>query len=422
MMTSSVPRLRDAGFERVLSMRSVTRTLLWLFVFSVPWGLDAFPGVGTITRVLGIVTLGAGALTKVTEARMRRPSVIFWFALVFTCSTAVSLFWTISYEETLGRVITYIQLLGLVWIVWEFARTLDEQQSLFAAYCFGTFIPIVSLLRNFDADVRIHPDDLRYSASGINANHLALTLVIGFPIAWHLFMRHRTAAVRLVAGFYCVVAPVAIVLTGGRGAFIAGVVALSIVPLTLRRQSARVWLPVATMVVVGGIAMAAVLPSSSWTRIMTITSELQGGTLSGRTLIWDAGWRVFLDRPILGAGAGTFPVAVEPQLNRPRAAHNVPLSLLVEQGVVGLFLFGSLLLACVWTSAGLPPPERKLWAVVLLSWLVGVMSIDWHYDKITWLMFGLLAAQRAAVSQRSREQGITRKPFYRGLERQVASF
>ena len=402
-------------------MRSVTRTLLWLFVFSVPWGLDAFPGVGTVTRILGIAALGAGALTKVTEGRVRRPSLIFLFALTFTFASALSLFWTISFDDTLVRVLTYVQLLALVWIVWEFARSGDEQQSLFTAFCFGTFIPIVSLLRNFGSDIRIHADDLRYSASGINANYLALTLVIGFPIAWHLFMRRR-AAVRVVAAIYCVVAPVAIVLTGGRGAFIAGLVALSIVPLTLRRQSSRVWLSVMAMTVVGAIAMAVILPSSSWARIMTITEELQSGTMSGRTLIWDAGWKVFWERPILGAGAGAFPVAVEPVLNRPRAAHNVALALLVEQGVVGLFLFASLLLACAWTIAGLASPERKLWTVLILSWLVGVMSIDWHYDKMTWLLFGLLAAQSAATIQRRRETAPASEPFYRDLQRHVASF
>jgi hypothetical protein len=63
-----------------------------------------------------------------------------------------------------------------------------------------------------------------------------------------------------------------------------------------------------------------------------------------------------------------------------------------------------------------------MWAVLLLAWVVGVMSIDWHYDKITWLMFALLAAQRAAVSQRRAEEVVTQKPAYRGVQRQVASF
>jgi hypothetical protein len=100
----------------------------------------------------------------------------------------------------------------------------------------------------------------------------------------------------------------------------------------------------------------------------------------------------------------------------------VPLALLVEQGVVGLFLFASLLMACAWTIAGLPAPERKLWTVLIVSWLVGVLSIDWHYDKVTWLLFGLLAAQSAAAIQRRREPAPDSQPFYRGIQRHVASF
>ena len=86
------------------------------------------------------------------------------------------------------------------------------------------------------------------------------------------------------------------------------------------------------------------------------------------------------------------------------------LALLVEQGVVGLFLFASLLLACAWTIVGLPSPERKLWAVLMLGWLVGVMSIDWQYDKITWLLFGLLAAQSARSTRRSAVVNRTSEP------------
>ena len=48
----------------------------------------------------------------------------------------------------------------------------------------------------------------------------------------------------------------------------------------------------------------------------------------------------------------------------------------------------------------MPPAERKLWAVVMLSWLVGVMSLNWENVKATWFLFGMLAAQNGA--QRSK--------------------
>ena len=47
---------------------------------------------------------------------------------------------------------------------------------------------------------------------------------------------------------------------------------------------------------------------------------------------------------------------------------------------------------------GLVPPLRSIWAVSLATWLVGSMSINWQYGKVTWLLFVLLAVHSAAQS------------------------
>lgn len=374
-----------------VSMRQVTRWLLWLLVFSVPWGLVPVPVIGTISRSLGLATIAAGALTTLVEGRMRKPGVIFWLAVVFAIASVLSLFWTVSYTDTAERVGTYLQLVGLIWVVREFARTREEQSSLLLAFCLGAFVLAFDLLQNFGAGAGYRGSN-RYSASGINPNYLGFTLVVGFPMAWHLLLRHR-GAVRIFACLFCLAAPLAIVLTGGRGAFLAGLVALSVIPLTVGLESSRGFLLVMLVVLAAAVTIVMVVPESSWNRMMTIVPELEGGTMSGRIRIWDAGWSRFQERPILGAGAGAFPAVVEPILNRARAAHNTTLALLVEQGIVGFGIFASLLGACAWVIFGLPPPDRKMWAVLMVAWAILSMSGDAHFDKVTWVLFGLLAAQ-----------------------------
>jgi O-antigen ligase len=381
-------------------MRKLTWYLLWVFVFSVPWGVGgSIPGIGTITRVLGMVMLVTGALTTIAEGRIRKPGAIFWVALLYAFVSSLSLVWTISFGDTVERAGTLIQFVGLIWVVGEFARSRDEQYSLMLAFCLGSSVFAFDLLRNFSAGVRIHADESRYSASGINANYVAFTLVTGFPMAWLIF-RQNAGLVRIMAAIYCLVAPVAMLLTGGRGSFVAGCVAVSIVPLSLRRDSWRSLLPVMVVLGLAAVAIGFTVPQRTWDRLLTIKQEVEGGTMSGRTQIWDAGWRTFDQRPLLGWGAGVFPVAVEPLLYRPRAAHNVALALLVEQGVIGLAVFASLLLVCAWTIAGLPSTDRQLWTVLLLAWLISAMSGDSHNDKVTWILFGLLAAQGAIKKAR----------------------
>ena len=123
-------------------MRNFTRRLLWLFVFTVPWDVVILPGLGAPSRLVGLGTLGAAILTTAMAGRFRKPGMIFGFASTFIAFAALSLLWTIAFPITFQLVWTSIQILGSVWVVREFARTRDEQQSLLVAFCLGEFVPL----------------------------------------------------------------------------------------------------------------------------------------------------------------------------------------------------------------------------------------------------------------------------------------
>jgi O-antigen ligase len=378
-------------------MRSVTRILLWLFAFSVPWDVIAVPGFGTVSRLFGIAIVGASILTATIEGRFRKVDIVFVAASVFVASSAVSLLWTISLPLTTQKVWTYVQLLGSVWVIREHAQTREQQQSLLAAFCFGAFVPLVDLLNNFRTDVRLvkgYAD--RFTAYGFNADNLGLLLVIAIPIAWYLVLNTRKF-VRASALIFFLCAPLGMLLTGTRGAFMAGLVAMSIVPVTLSQLSRRSRVLVGVLLAAGVVAVILVVPEASWARLATIQSELTaGGNMTGRRDIWAAGLRLVPDHPVLGVGPGTYALAISPNA-RAIVSHNVPLGVLVEQGIIGLSAFAFLLVACAAVIFRLDPPERKLWAVVMLSWFVGVMSLNWESVKTTWFLFGLLSAQNHGI-------------------------
>lgn len=385
-------------------MRDVVRYLLCMFVFTQPWDTIAWEGVGALSRVVGIVTLGAALLTVGVQRHVRRSNAIFWLAITFVASNAVSLLWTISTADSIQRIWTYTQLLGSVWMVQEFARTRKERESLLVAFCLGAFVPMASLLNSFRLGVNFGPSDDRFSSTGAfynNANSVALILVIGIPMALYL-IQHRRGIVRVGALIYVTLAPLTVVLTGTRSTILAGILALSIAPFTQLRQSLLSFLrlPVlfrATALLTVATALTILfVPQALWDRISTIPSEIiEGGGMSGRSDIWNAGTRAFLDRPLLGFGAATFGTAVTPFLGGYADPHNMPLEVLVEQGVVGFSIFVALLMASALAILRLPPPERKLWAALMVSWFVGVLAINFATSKATWLLFGLLAAQAA---------------------------
>jgi O-antigen ligase len=377
-------------------MRSATRFLLLLFVFVTPWDAVALPLFGSITRLLGLAAIGTAVLTVALEGRMRKPDTIIWLAIAFAGWSALSLLWTISYEDTAVRAFTYVQLVATVWMVREFARTREQQQSLLIAFCVGAFVPVVSLLVNFMSNREISMRG-RFSADGLNADDVGLTLAIVIPMAWYLFLQ-RSGTVRAMAFASFGIAPLAILLTGTRGAFLTSLVALTIVPLALRR------LPLRLYVVAGGLMLAiaatvvTIVPQSSWDRVLSIKSELlDSGNMTGRSDIWQAGLQLFPEKPLLGVGAGAYGPAVEPTLGKAQVSHNTPLGLMIEEGIIGLFIFAALFAACAMAVSRMPAPERTLWSVLMFSWLVGVQSVNWESRKVTWLLFGVVAAQSGAA-------------------------
>jgi O-antigen ligase len=376
-------------------MRNVTRYLVFLYVFTVPWDVVGIEGAGTLTRVIGFLLIAVAVLTVVAEGRVRKPDAILGLATAFTAFSALSLLWTISFPSSVEAVWTYSQLLGSIWVIREFAETREERQRLLLAFCLGAFVPMIDLLNRYYRGLDTH-DTGRYTATGLNADGVGLLLVIGIPIAWHLAVT-RAGVIRVVAFIYVIAAPVAILLTGARGAFLAGLVALSIIALSLRRASVRsvsmVWALLALMIG----ATAWFVPQPSWDRIATIPDEITDGSMSTRRDIWAAGLEKFPEHPLLGVGAGAYGAILEQRGDRALPAHNLLLGVLVEEGIVGLFLFTALLAACIVVTVRLPALDRRLWTALLLCWLIGVMSISMERWKVTWVMFALLSAQSGAI-------------------------
>jgi len=384
-------------------MRRITFYLICLCVFTIPLEqlLDT-EGVISISRIVGAAAIGLGVLTVLTTGRVRRPGYILVLSIPFVFANVVSLLWTISVDASIQRVFTYAQLVAVVWLFGEFATEEWHLERVFAWYCFGSVIAIADDFRNFALGIsyRTSAGDVRFAATNFDPNEFGITLALGIPLAWYLVLHGRGAA-RIVAGASIPLACVAILLTGSRAAFLAVIVGLSIIPLTVSPRSFVSWLKVAAVLVFAGVAVAWVVPSTLWERVLTVGQELEGGTMSGRTTIWDAGFSVFREKPLLGVGAGAFAAAVEPVVGA-RASHNVFLAVLVEQGIVGFVTFAALLLACAWRIGHAPAQQRRFWTSIAITWLIGALSLSWQSAKITWLLISLLSTGAVRDTRRTR--------------------
>src|SRR5258708_18558104 len=91
-----------AGTEQLSTLGKIAFGSLWLLVFAMPWE-DAItiPGFGTSVRLIGMVTLGLGALAILAPVKVRKPAIGHVFMALFVVSAVLSFLWSLYPEGTL---------------------------------------------------------------------------------------------------------------------------------------------------------------------------------------------------------------------------------------------------------------------------------------------------------------------------------
>ena len=374
----------------------MTFVLVALLVFSIPWEKSVVvPGVGTLTRLIGVAALLSGVVDVVRGRDLRSPKLVLVLSGLFVFWSAATWLWSLDRAATVTRSVTYVQLFAMMWLVWQFCRNAAQQRGLMSAYVAGAVLAALATIVRYAEGVQTYWK--RYAAPGFDPNDLGVTIAIAVPMALYLALRGRGWHYRAAVVVICA----AVLLTASRTALIATFAGFTVVLWTwrgatwLQRSSG---LALVALTVLGAVALA---PKESRARIATTTNEITKGTLHKRTTIWKAGLRSLKQYPLQGAGAGAYPDSVEPYIGvPPRAgheyvAHNAFLSVLVETGVVGFALYALVLLALAAFVWVMPWREAALWGVVLLVWAIGAFTLTWEHRKPTWLIAGLIMTQWA---------------------------
>jgi O-antigen ligase/polysaccharide polymerase Wzy-like membrane protein len=137
------------------------------------------------------------------------------------------------------------------------------------------------------------------------------------------------------------------------------------------------------------------------------------GSLYERSVIWQVGFQMFLDRPLTGIGKGNYyaayfdyvdAVAADLGYLKPRGAHSTPVQVLAETGLLGLLTFGGVV---VIGLLGLQQAQRALGARERLAalglegfelgaygFLVTALFLNNNFPRYLWILLALGAAGR----------------------------
>ena len=369
-------------------MISVAYAALWLFVFSVPWErLIILSGISIISKATGALALGMTLLVVVISARLRRWRGIHVAAFLFVAWASIGVM-ILHLQEIPAKLYTFIQLFLVTWMVWELATTARRLQGLLLAYVLGAYVAALETILLY----RRAADELRrFAAGGSDPNSLAMTLALGLPMAWYLGMTHPKSSIRWICRLYLPVGLLGIALTGSRGGLITAMVALLIVPLAMTNLSPGKLVSTIAMLGISGALAVAFVPDTLIQRLSTTGESVQDLSLGGRFRLWQAGMHAFFQRPVMGFGTSAFKQAITPEMGSlTQLAHNSYISVLVEEGIIGLMLFLLMFLLVVGPILRLPRLERRFALVLLATTMVAMSPLTWEDQKPVWIILGLL--------------------------------
>lgn len=382
------------------------KLIYWLslgLVFTIPFeNLLVLPGVGSLGRMAGVLVMAFWAFYTAVTRGLRQPDAFHGAVLLFVLWNGFSVIWSIDTGATLTRFLTYAQLFGLVYIVWDLYTTRPALFSAFQAYVLGCYVAVADLLQNWAAGAALGAQ--RFSATGFNANDLALILALGMPLAWQLATSapaFRAARLLRVVNFaFLPAACFAILLTGSRAGFLAMLPAFALVLASLPRLRLQSVLVLGIAAALLGTALLPLVPERSIERLANTSREVKQGDWNQRLVIWRESLSSIAAHPFLGVGSNAHrAAAVETQ----KVAHNLVLSLLAEVGLVGFLLFLLLFLMAalrVWT---LPAQASRMWLALLVIWGLSGATHNVEHRKQTWLFLSLAVA--AASLPRQEEEG-----------------
>ncbi len=262
----------------------------------------------------------------------------------------------------------YLKVLLIFVLLVATVTSVERLKRLLAVILAGTGYIGLLTLTDFARGINLVENGrLAGSVKGIfgNPNDLAMNMVALMPFAMALAARGRTLH-RIAAGSAGILMLLTIVLTRSRSGFV-GLAAMLVVLLLVGGRIRRGFRAGILALVLASLPF---VPSSFWDRMSSIVNPAsdETGSREARIVVAGEAWRVFVERPLTGVGAGQFKNYNPPwRQERWREAHNVWLQVASETGVAGLtvfvFLVGSGIAAAARASrrlAALGSDPRKV--------------------------------------------------------------
>jgi len=338
--------LRSAYIGLVASMA-------WLYVRP-----DEFvPGLHLLhmQKLMVLLVLAALFLNREKRTPLSRPAVLHtWALLAFFAVVGLSVvgaYWRGAALTTTEQVFRYVAFyLIALWLLNSVPRLSGYTWALIVASAWLA----ITTIKNYHAGMVVSSGDLE-RAAGTNVlfedpNDLAAALIMALPFAYFAIWATKRRMAK-VAGLLLIGAlAYAVMLTGSRGGTLSFA---ALVPILVLRSPKRGWAFLGALLLTATFWFSA--SPQYRERILSIgqvvRSPEEDESVAVRRAAWAAGRQMFLDHPLIGAGAGNFEAAWAALYSDDTAkpywknSHSVYYQLAGELGLAGIVTWSLLIYA-----------------------------------------------------------------------------
>lgn len=276
--------------------------------------------------------------------------------------------------------------------------------------------PVHEVVEGFDSN--------RVTGPLEDPNFYGMIMVMVLPMAIYRMLTERGVLGRAVGALASLTIIAAIILTYSRGAFLA----MAVVGVLIMRERKMNLYKIGAAAALVAVLVLPQLPAGFIARLNTLTDILPSSlklqtesSLRGRSSEALVALRMFADHPVAGVGRMRYAdmyLEYSPQLGldsrlEARQAHSLYLELLAETGVIGVTVFGAILLVLY---TGLHRAKKffvHIQRYDLIPWVSGVKygltgyllaSLFLHADYIRylWLIIAFAAATTVLASEKYR--------------------
>lgn len=259
--------------------------------------------------------------------------LFFLFLIFISVLTADVTFYAFTVMKTV---------LGYFLIFYVIRREVTDISKLKGIFVVLIFVHIAVLLLN--PQLIFNPEVRHYIASGAflgDGNDFALSVSITIPMCLYMLLVEKGFLKKAIYSIALLVLVAGVIGTSSRG----GTLAMSAAVLYFWLKTSNKLVSAVIIAILAGLVLY-FAPTNYFERMQTIKTYESDGSAQGRLLAWKAGVQMALDSPVLGVGAGHFPVKYGVEY-RPEGygrteipwstAHSIYFVVLGELGFTGLF-------------------------------------------------------------------------------------